>query len=420
MPFLWPFSNVTCPFCFRQFHLSEAPSRVISRSGATEPDQEVADFLGIPAPGMDPVEEPPSDFWSRLWRRFYVPVNREIGSVIKRRICPHCHMALPTATANGQLASQIIAIVGSRASGKSNYFGVLLEMLESRYADEVGFAMWGQETFSAREMARVSSNALFQQRYGQLFNQSQRRAIDQTQGGQANADVRIPLIYRLSFPKNSWWDYLNPFSELRAVDLVIFDAAGEDGEDLTAREQFWRYALRAAGIIFLVDPFGYATIRGRLAKDLQERLEREQSQLRAKPAHAIDSVLDSYTSFGLLGIGQKLDTPAAFVLTKSDMLEGVLPDDSLVFKDPRHDRGFNETECRQVSEEIREFLRTHQCLDLISKADNAFSNTSFFGISALGALPEEDLGIRELRPSRVADPLFWILQQLGHIRPMRN
>lgn len=280
--------------------------------------------------------------------------------------------------------------------------------------------MWGQETFSVQELARVTSDKLFQERYGSLFSESERRAVAQTLTAQTNPGIRIPLIYRLSFPKRTVDHVFKPFSDLRAADLVIFDAAGEDMEDLTAREQFWRYALRAAGIIFLIDPFGYESIRGRLTKDLQERLRREQQQFGAKPVQAVSSVLDSFTSFGLLGPGKKLATPAAFVLTKCDMLRGVFPDDSLLFKDPKHDRGFNLSECRQVSEEMLAFLRTHHCTDLIAKAENAFKNFRFFGVSALGGLPEEDLSLRELRPTRVADPLFWILNQLGHLRTMRD
>nr|VFK24617.1 MAG: hypothetical protein BECKMB1821G_GA0114241_100923 [Candidatus Kentron sp. MB]VFK27075.1 MAG: hypothetical protein BECKMB1821I_GA0114274_100229 [Candidatus Kentron sp. MB]VFK74915.1 MAG: hypothetical protein BECKMB1821H_GA0114242_101224 [Candidatus Kentron sp. MB] len=212
-----------------------------------------------------------------------------------------------------------------------------------------------------------------------------------------------------------------PFSDLRAVDLAIFDAAGEDMEDLTAREQFWRYALRASGIVFLIDPFGYESIRGRLPKELQERLLREQQQFGAKPIHAVSSVLDSFNTSGLLKPGKKLPIPAAFVLTKTDMLRSVLPADSLVLKDPKHDQGVNLSECRQVSEELLAFLRTHHCTDLIAKAEKAFKNYCFFGISALGELPGEDLSIRgELQPTRVADPLFWILHQLGHVHTMRD
>lgn len=420
MPFVSPFNKVTCPFCFRQFHLRRAPTRVISASGETQPDNAVANFLGIPPPEMAPVEEAPSGLWPGLSRRFFIPVNRETGNVIRRRICPFCHMALPTATANGQMTSQIIAVVGSRASGKSNYFGVLIELLESRYADEVGFAMWGQETFSVQELARVTSDKLFQERYGSLFNESNRHAVAQTMTAQTNPGIRIPLIYRLSFPKKAIEYLSRPFSDLRAADLVIFDAAGEDMEDLTAREQFWRYALRASGILFLIDPFGYESIRGRLPRELQERLLREQQQFGAKPVHAVNSVLDSFTSSGLLGPGKKLSTPAAFVLTKCDMLRSILPDDSLLFKDPKHERGFNMAECQQVSEELQDFLRTHQAVDLIAKAENAFKTHCFFGISALGGLPEQDLSIREPRPFRVPDPLFWVLRQLGHIPAMRD
>ncbi|HID77786.1 MAG TPA: hypothetical protein EYP56_17540, partial [Planctomycetaceae bacterium] len=115
-------------------------------------------------PEMRRVEPVPGGgFVGRLWRQFWV---QDHPAASRKKVCPSCHMFLPHKTANGELASEIVALVGARNAGKSNYFGVLLNSLEARYAGEVGFSFFAQETFSVREMKPISSRTLYQARYG--------------------------------------------------------------------------------------------------------------------------------------------------------------------------------------------------------------------------------------------------------------
>jgi len=65
--------------------------------------------------------------------------------------------------------------------------------------------------------------------------------------------VRIPLIYRLEFPKTLLDYVMNPFGRVKAMDLVVFDAAGEDLADPTLVEQFYRYVeARRDSFLFLI------------------------------------------------------------------------------------------------------------------------------------------------------------------------
>ena len=73
------------------------------------------------------------------------------------------------------------------------------------YADEVGFTIYDQETFSVREMRQISSKRLYRERYGtRLFGSARRMAIDQNRSAAQDRDLRIPLIYRLAFPRRRW------------------------------------------------------------------------------------------------------------------------------------------------------------------------------------------------------------------------
>lgn len=420
MPLVSPFHKATCPFCFRTFHISEAPCRVTSPSTQSQPDEHIAKFLQIPPPDLDPVEKPPRGFWRRLGRRFFIPKIKDEELETRRRICPYCHLPLPPAMANGQLASHTIAIVGSRSSGKSNFFGVLIRALEERYKREVDFGMFGQETFSVEYLDRISSEVLFMRRYGSLFSERDRRAVPASAAAAQNPDIRIPLIYRLELKKRPLDYLLHPLSQSHPVDLVVFDVAGEDVVNLSAMQQFWRYVLRAAGIMFLIDPFGYESIRDKLPSDVYERIAKEQDEINVPPAHAVSATLNHFAQAGRLGPGRKLKIPAAFVLTKCDMLEGILPKNSEIFRDPVHRSGFNVNDCHQASNAVAHVLTENGCDGLLATAETSFATQSFFGVSALGALPDEELRLKDLQPRRVADPLFWILWKLGRLRAMRE
>ena len=121
MPFTHPFSKVLCPFCFEYIHLGQAPVRIVSSSELVN-DSVVQKFLRLPASAqalMPPVEEP-TGFFNKALRYFYYPPIRN-GQVVKYRICPNCHMKLPIQLANNKMKSNIIAVIGYRDSGKSNF-----------------------------------------------------------------------------------------------------------------------------------------------------------------------------------------------------------------------------------------------------------------------------------------------------------
>ena len=130
---------------------------------------------------------------------------------------------------------------------------MLLNLLERRYAGEVGFTMFDQNTFSVRDMKPVGSRKTYRERYYKRLFEEQ-GAMDQTQSAKSNPALRMPLIYRLQFPKQ-WFHYLTqPLARKNAMDLVIFDAAGEDMDDTAMLDQFYRFLVRATGIIFIADP----------------------------------------------------------------------------------------------------------------------------------------------------------------------
>jgi hypothetical protein len=415
MAIVAPWSRALCPFCFETFHLSDAPRR--RTSGAKKPDNNVKRYfsLAIP-PDMHVAEPAPAErglFW-KIYHSVFVPDDWN-GDV--KKICPNCHLFLPHATACGALASEAIAIIGDRGSGKSNYFGVLLRELETRYAAEVGFTMYDQETFFVQEMRSIHSAGLYARRYGRLFDRiGPRMAIDQTLSSKTvgNEDLRIPLIYRLEFPPRMIDYVLRPFSPRRALDLVIFDAAGEDMRDDNpdTLDSFYRYIAAASGIIFLIDPVQCDGIRARLDGDLQRRFPRETID----QAEIVSRVINLFQRRHGLKPGQQLRVPIAFAFAKSDLFRDLVDPSARLHRDSRHEGGFDESDCRQLSDEMASYLKKWGSTRLLQLAQDKVKTSAFFALSALGQTPEEGtLRIRPVEPKRVADPLLWLLKQRGYI-----
>ena len=345
-----PWSRKTvCPFCFRRFDLAEAGHRDTSPTGLKEKDEHIGKFLSItPAPEMGKVSP---GLQGRFFSRLFGRISDSTANRDQKKVCPRCHMFLPYASASGQLCSDIVAIIGARGSGKSNYFGVLLDALKTRYADELNFTIYGQETFSVKAMRPVSSEQLYRERYGnRLFNNNTRMAIEQNLSAQQDRDLRIPLIYRLEFPKRPIHYLTKPFARVTAMDLVIFDAAGEDMVDSIALDQFYRYLLGAAGIVFIIDPFQFPGVRSQLSPEIRKRF----GQIEASPAEVVSRVINLFETRGGLRIGHKIPVPVAFAFSKCDALKGIVHPGSLIVRDSRHDGGFNVDDCVMLSEEVME------------------------------------------------------------------
>ena len=409
MGLIWP-SQVPCPFCFRSFYLGDAPSRSTSTFDLrTAPDEAVFDFLHLKkVPEMHPVEQlPTTTSFGRWLRRAWI--SRETASD-RRKICPHCHMFLPHKMACGELNSEILAIVGARNAGKSNYFGVLINALEGRYAREVGFSVFAQDTFFFEEMRPISSRKLYERRYGSRLFGSQPLALDSTLEAAQNPDILIPLIYRMQFPLRPEQRLTRPFSHFRALDLVIFDAAGEDLKDTVTRQQFGRYIAAASGIIFLMDPFAIPGIAEMLPPSVRSRLPQQ-----GDAREVIQGTINLFEQCNGLRADQKIGVPVAIAFTKTDMLEGIVDANSPILRDSRHAGGFDESDCQECSGEVEYYLRKWGCSDLSNLVRARFSDHQFFAISALGQTPGRDLSLGTVSPRRIADPLLWLLWKRGYI-----
>ena len=412
MAFINPLSKATCPFCFYSFHLSKAPRRLTDANLPSIKDSKMGRFLRRPDPELGAVTEP-SDFptLEKLFRKIFIADDWKSGH---KKICPNCHMYLPHATASGQLNSKTIAIIGARSSGKSNYIGVLLNELENRYADEVGFALYDQETYSVDQQKQISSKKLYKERYGsRLYGNNKIFAIEQNKSASQDASLRIPLIYRLEFPKFKFQKLFSFLKPAVSMDLVIFDAAGEDLQDPQAMEELCRYLLNSSGILILIDPLQFDPIRQKLYGTKEES---QKAKIDFDASDMIARVANLFQSRGGLKPGEKITIPTAFAFSKFDLIEKLISPQSVLHKNNIHKGGFNLKNCLKASEEVAEFTKEWESNKLSNLISRKFKSYCYFALSALGQSPKVgDLQIDRVKPKNVADPLLWLLWKNGYI-----
>jgi GTPase SAR1 family protein len=426
-----PLRKVPCPFCFHRFHLHYASLRDGSRDAEPEVDVKLARFLNetnnkLMLPAVRDFERP-----SRLRD---IPLSILQRSVLFEdisgrwiKVCPNCHLSLPPKTASGELSSEVIAVIGARHSGKSNFIGVVLRKLAQMFAtwnlhDGANYDMSDQDTYSVTHQDFVSSNVVYQRRYGdRLFGSDDRMVVDPTPPARLGAqDTRIPLIFRLVFPKRPWHYLTRPLASASAVDLIIFDPAGEDMTDRRLMELHYSYILGATGIIFVIDPTQFDGVRDRLPESVQDRL----LKVNQRPEDVVATVIRLYEARRGLGATGKINIPVAFALSKSDLFSHIVNKSSKILNESRHVGGFNSRDCAEASEEVETIIKNldpdelgenSQLNALLGKAKR-FRCSKFFAFSALGGLPDTENRINSVRPLRVADPLLWILWKRGYLR----
>jgi Double-GTPase 2 len=375
--------DILCPFCFQQWSTSLAAFRCMSTD--TGRCARVADEKLGKLHGIDPPKEAPvTECSGRLGQAFAVkkgkPVRCKVCNAATRPVCPNCHSDLPQRFA--EAPSRSMALIGTRAAGKTHFIAVVLHELEHRIGPRFNGSL-----MALNEQTRTRIDTDFHQR---LFKDG--RMLAQTPSAQQSAATREPLVTRLSLGgKHS--------------NLVFFDAAGEDLNHTGILEREGRYITQSDGLILLLDPLQIQAVRD----DLEGSIDLP------------DATTDVYMMLGRLagmlrearGIpaGKPIDVPLAIAISKVDAIRGILADNHPVFTAERHDGSFNEDVARNISELLRAEVVSWVGARLDSFLKEEFTTYSFFGVSSLGENPEGTQLRNGVSPHRVEDPILWMLHQ---------
>lgn len=294
-----------------------------------------------------------------------------------------------------------IALLGARNSGKSNYIGVLV--------NEIRKKMVGKQSFncSLDLTASEESNEYYNRYYyNRLFNEGL------TPISTIPGEIP-PLIFPLRFLNNK-----------KVAALTFYDTAGENLDSQDTMEINNRYISNADGIVLLLDPLQIPSIRDRLRDKISD--DKEYKNVVRSQNTDITEVLSRIIQNirNMKKIKGTIKIPVALVFTKIDALEkyGLLSEGSCLLKESEHlSRGvFVRTDFESVNIEMQTLLENWLDAELIQLLKN-FEKFAFFGITALGAVPNgEELFNGKVNPRRVLDPLLWILAEKGYIKKVRR
>jgi hypothetical protein len=371
--YISPYVKCVCPSCFQEVYLGEC--RIIS--GIT-----TGKVLKNPSKGpfarmrVEPLEGP------------------KYASELARRECTNCKYLLPH---NIELVPSItLALIGDAFSGKSNYIAALIHQIRTTDYTS-GFVRF---TCLTPEVERTYTRNYFEPLF---LNQ---RALASTQV--AMKETADPLIYNL----------VTRVSPITKINLMIYDASGEDYERVDRQVQFARFVLNTNAFIFIVDPIMIAPIIEQLPLALQTPLQAQFNVIQGRrAANILASTISIFERYhGYAGGSHLPDIPIAIMLSKADLLKYLNAPYSYNFMvNPQYKQGIDLQDIDTVDREVRELLRVYQQGDLLV-ATRRFKRVKFFAVSAIGEPPDVNGHFTNVEPRRCLDPLLWILHELEVIR----
>jgi len=285
-----------------------------------------------------------------------------------------------------------IALLGAKASGKSNYIGVLVQELKHKMELPFNCSL-------TLDNSTASCEAYDKYYYQPLY-------IDGYTVMATEAGIEIPpLMFPLRFYKTS-----------KETALMFYDTAGENLDYPDSMQLFNGYISYAQGIILLLDPLQIPEIRDALIAKGFTGLP-EQNTETAKVLDAVIQVIRRVANQS----GQ-INIPLALVVTKIDVLEqyDILPADSCLRSESEHLRygKFVMPDYERTHHEIEALIRTWLQGALMSYI-RQFRYYAFFGVSALGVNPDGAKLGGDVKPRRVLDPLLWLLVKEKYVETVK-
>lgn len=286
-----------------------------------------------------------------------------------------------------------IALLGAKASGKSNYIGVLVNEIRKKMAI----------TFNC--MLSTTSSEESKKYYDMFYKEP---LYDHKVVVNATDKVEIPpLIFPLRF-----LDQKNRIKN--TATLTFYDTAGEALDSKEDMLVYNRYVPNSKGIILLLDPLQVDSIRAQLNGKVD--LPNKNTDVYDILNRIIDNIRD------VKNIRGKINIPLAIAFTKLDVLEkfDILPQGSCMREESEHLKNgvFVNSDFEAVNNEMNTLLQNWLDADLLQLLQ-CFNKSAFFGVSALGCAPSGNSVGNGVQPKRILDPLLWLLAENNYIKRVK-
>ncbi|MBR3894588.1 MAG: hypothetical protein IKJ35_05515 [Clostridia bacterium] len=308
----------------------------------------------------------------------------------KRIYCPTVEKEIPTEFLSGE--SLPIALVGAKASGKSNYIGVLIDEVKRKMARSFNTTL----SVSCDETSRR-----FYDQFYKIPLYTHGEVVAATDAGEMP-----PMIFPLRFMDRK--DRI-----INSATLTFYDTAGENLDSDEEMLIYNRYIPNAKGIILLLDPLQVPGIRQQLEGKMQlPAMNTDVTEVLSRVVENIRSVKN---------IKGTINIPLALAFTKLDVLEkfDIISEDSLLREESRHLElgAFSMSDFDSCTIQMRDILENWLDAEFTQLVKN-FSKYAFFGVSALGEVPENNT-VSSIKPKRVLDPLLWLLAENKYIKKVK-
>lgn len=410
--------TILCPYCFEEFNNNEAwyqcESEERDQNGEYRCErvhrEEYDRYWKSEGLYLRNVWPQKSGLGARLFgAKFDARKCPECGYKSRRFVCPHCFNWLPTdMIENG---AEIISVIGSPSSGKTNYIVSLIHQLR-KYGYKMDLQVAPTQIYRDNHKDESTQN-MFKKLDNQLFRDNQ--VLMKTAVNKAE----IPWIFHLSQQDTG-----------KHIYLVFYDTAGEKFNEAQSLKSNARYFEKSVANIVLLDVLSVDDIKRVLKKKGYDALA-------GKPSAPLENIQFTLTNLDDKAVFSK---PTAFVFSKFDAVidnaedMGIATDEFCV-GDDKLDSGYVKSgkvdfrKINAISETIEGALEEWGEGDFCKFAhrwgaktkkgiepNNPDNNYKFFGVSAFGSMPDDTDSLGEVKPYRVMDPLVWILHKLGQFK----
>lgn len=312
-----------------------------------------------------------------------------------QHVCPHCHTSLPPNWWVNDVLG--VAIVGTRASGKTVYLTALIRHLERNLLPRMNGYLHPCDEQTGRRLTHLMD----QLDSGRLGGGSMTVASDES--------ILRPMILSLG-----------PGVGGRERTLSLFETAGED---MARQETLRPYIPALTGadlIVLLIDPLQLNGVREWLYGTLQLPPVGEPA------VNVLRNIVREIRSYRDIATGP-LPQRVAVAFTKLDGLQeaaalsesplgGLIGPGNALWRDPYPLSAavYHQPDGRRVNEEVRALLLEMGESALVSRVESSFREVQYFAFSALGHGPRGDrMHTTGASPQRVGDPLRWLMWLAG-------
>lgn len=392
-------NSFICPYCFEKHKLSKVQFRCTNKRCQDVDDIEITKYengnMKMPKQGK-------ITFSSGNKISLIVPKSAncpKCGNTTYKHVCPSCHNELPESTLTGK--DMIISIVGSRATGKSHFVGVIIKELKDRISVSFDGSLEGFSDSYQRWQNNFGNN---------LYDKNEKLELTKSALQSIDSGVYKPLIFKLKLSKKSFLK-----QSIESFTFVFFDTAGEDLNDEDTMSTVNKYICKSAGIVFLLDPMQIPAVVTQIEQSIVERAAGLDWSKAAKTDDILSRVSNLIRNDKNIQEDKQIDIPVAAVFSKFDTIESIIPSGCSVLNPSPHckDKCFNMSDWHNVNSEIEALLNEWEATAFISQLKRNYSNYSYFAASALGLNnnPTKDGQIERPRPHRIEDAFLWILKE---------